>query len=111
MKSSALYSILEDPVVHKALDFVDKVRMEFADDRDKYDEFLTILKDARNVTDLRGIIARMEELLKAHTHLIMIFRTFLPKKYQITLDDNNDKADEAKQLERKLLLLDIRSRF
>ncbi|WJX68777.1 hypothetical protein P8452_53116 [Trifolium repens] len=53
--SSALYSILEDPVVHKALDFVDKVRMEFADDRDKYDEFLTILKDARNVTDLRAV--------------------------------------------------------
>jgi histone deacetylase complex regulatory component SIN3 len=53
----------------------------------------------------------MEELLKAHTHLIMTFRTFLPKKYQISLDDNNDMADEAKQLERKLLLLDIRSRF
>jgi histone deacetylase complex regulatory component SIN3 len=111
MKSSALYSLLEDPVVHKAMDFVDKVRMEFADDRDKYDEFLTILKDARNVTDLTGIIARMEELLKAHTHLIMTFRTFLPKEHRITLDGNDDKADEAKieQLERKLL--DIRSRF
>ncbi|MCI44333.1 paired amphipathic helix protein Sin3-like 1, partial [Trifolium medium] len=59
------------------------------------------------MTDLEGIIARMEELLKGHTHLIMTFRTFLPKEHQITLDgnDDNDKADEVKieQLERKLL--------
>ncbi|MCI14586.1 paired amphipathic helix protein Sin3-like 4-like, partial [Trifolium medium] len=51
-------------MIDEALDFVNAVSIVFADDREKYDEFLTILKDARNVTDLRGIIARMEELLK-----------------------------------------------
>ncbi|XP_045804595.1 paired amphipathic helix protein Sin3-like 2 [Trifolium pratense] len=99
----------------EAIDFVKKVRMEFADDREKYTEFLTILNDyARSVTDLRGTIARMEELLKGHKHLIITFRTFLPKEPQITLDGNDDdKAGEAKieHLERKLLDINLRSRI
>ncbi|GAU35006.1 hypothetical protein TSUD_103290 [Trifolium subterraneum] len=80
--------------------------MEFADDREKYDEFLTILKDSRrNLTDSRGIAARMEELLKGHTHLLITFRTFIPKEHQITLDGNDDvKAyePEIEQLGRKV---------
>ncbi|PNX86450.1 paired amphipathic helix protein SIN3 2-like, partial [Trifolium pratense] len=87
--------------------------MEFADDREKYIEFLTILNDyARSVTDLRGTIARMEELLKGRKHLIITFRTFLPKEPQITLDGNDDdKAGEAKikHLERKLLDINLRT--
>ncbi|CAJ2660037.1 unnamed protein product [Trifolium pratense] len=84
---SSAYSILEDPILYEVIDFVNKVRMEFADNREKYNEFLTILKDARSATNLRGIKARMEKLLRGHTHLIKTFRTFLPKEYQITLDE------------------------
>lgn len=38
-------------------------------------------------TDTAGVIARVKELFKGHNNLIFGFNTFLPKGYEITLDD------------------------
>nr|XP_023873631.1 paired amphipathic helix protein Sin3-like 2 [Quercus suber] len=39
-------------------------------------------------TDTVGVIARVKELFKGHNNLIFGFNTFLPKGYEITLDDD-----------------------
>lgn len=45
-------------------------------------------------TDLRGVIARVKELFKGHNNLIFGFNTFLPKRFEITLDDDDDEDEE-----------------
>jgi len=35
--------------------------------------------------DIRGVVAAVKELFKAHTDLILEFNTFLPKEHEITL--------------------------
>lgn len=46
-------------------------------------------------TDTVGVIARVKELFKGHNRLIFGFNTFLPKGYEITLDD--DEAPPPKK--------------
>lgn len=46
-------------------------------------------------TDTVGVIARVKELFKGHNNLIFGFNTFLPKGYEITLDD--DEAPPQKK--------------
>ena len=41
----------------------------------------------RSRTDTAGVIARVKELFKGHTNLILGFNTFLPKGYEITLEE------------------------
>lgn len=38
-------------------------------------------------TDTAGVIARVKELFKGHNNLILGFNTFLPKGYEITVDE------------------------
>ena len=42
-------------------------------------------------TDTTGVIARVKELFKGHTNLILGFNTFLPKGYEITLEEVEPK--------------------
>ena len=46
-------------------------------------------------TDNVGVIDRVKELFKGHNYLIFGFNAFLPKGYEITLDD--DKAAPQKK--------------
>jgi len=48
-------------------------------------------------TDTAGVIARVKELFKGHNNLIFGFNTFLPKGYEITLDE--DEAPPKKTVE------------
>ena len=48
-------------------------------------------------TDTVGVIARVKELFKGHNNLIYGFNTFLPKGYEITLDE--DEAPPKKTVE------------
>lgn len=48
-------------------------------------------------TDTTGVIARVKELFKGHNNLIFGFNTFLPKGYEITLDE--DEAHPKKTVE------------
>jgi paired amphipathic helix protein Sin3a len=48
-------------------------------------------------TDTHGVIERVKELFKGHNNLIFGFNTFLPKGYEITLDE--EEAPQKKTVE------------
>ncbi|XP_042497948.1 paired amphipathic helix protein Sin3-like 4 isoform X3 [Macadamia integrifolia] len=69
-----------------ALAYLKSVKDIFQDNREKYDEFLEVMKDFKaQRIDTTGVIARVKELFKGHRDLILGFNTFLPKGYEITL--------------------------
>lgn len=48
--------------------------------------------------DTAGVIARVKDLFKGHSNLILGFNTFLPKGYEITLTDE-EQAPPKKTVE------------
>ncbi|XP_024185746.1 paired amphipathic helix protein Sin3-like 2 isoform X2 [Rosa chinensis] len=75
-----------------ALTYLKEVKDMFQDQREKYDMFLEVMKDFKaQRTDTTGVIARVKELFKGHTKLILGFNTFLPKGYEITLEEVEPK--------------------
>lgn len=69
-----------------ALAYLKAVKEIFKDNREKYDEFLEVMKafKAQRV-DTAGVIARVGDLFKGHHSLILGFNTFLPEGYEITV--------------------------
>ncbi|XP_038703904.1 paired amphipathic helix protein Sin3-like 2 isoform X2 [Tripterygium wilfordii] len=81
-----------------ALTYLKEVKDMFQDQREKYDMFLEVMKDFKaQRTDTTGVIARVKELFKGHNNLIFGFNTFLPRGYEITLDE--DGAPPKKTVE------------
>ncbi|KAJ8750132.1 hypothetical protein K2173_014047 [Erythroxylum novogranatense] len=81
-----------------ALSYLKEVKDMFQDQREKYDMFLEVMKDFKaQRTDTAGVIARVKDLFKGHNNLIFGFNTFLPKGYEITLDE--DEAPPKKTVE------------
>ncbi|KAJ8451723.1 hypothetical protein Cgig2_018357 [Carnegiea gigantea] len=71
-----------------ALAYLKAVKEMFQDKKEKYDEFLEVMKDFKaQRIDTTGVIARVKELFKGHRELILGFNTFLPKGFEITLPD------------------------
>uniref|UniRef100_A0A1D1YVS6 Paired amphipathic helix protein Sin3-like 3 n=2 Tax=Anthurium amnicola TaxID=1678845 RepID=A0A1D1YVS6_9ARAE len=69
-----------------ALAYLKDVKEIFQDKREKYDEFLEVMKDFKaQRIDTAGVIERVKELFRGHRNLILGFNTFLPKGYEITL--------------------------
>ncbi|KAL5806692.1 hypothetical protein ACOSQ4_029425 [Xanthoceras sorbifolium] len=74
-----------------ALTYLKEVKDMFQNQREKYDMFLEVMKDFKaQRTDTAGVIARVKELFKGHNNLIFGFNTFLPKGYEITLDEEHE---------------------
>ncbi|KAK9125519.1 hypothetical protein Scep_014365 [Stephania cephalantha] len=74
-----------------ALQYLKSVKDIFQDKREKYDEFLEVMKDFKaNRIDTAGVIERVKELFKGHRDLILGFNTFLPKGYEITLPPEDE---------------------
>eukprot|EP01116_Phalansterium_solitarium_P019014 TRINITY_DN5195_c0_g1_i1.p1 TRINITY_DN5195_c0_g1~~TRINITY_DN5195_c0_g1_i1.p1 ORF type:complete len:1266 (+),score=480.31 TRINITY_DN5195_c0_g1_i1:73-3870(+) len=76
-----------------ALDFLDQVKLQFANQPKVYNQFLDIMKDFKaQCIDTPGVIARVSELFKGHKNLILGFNTFLPPGYKIEYvpDDESD---------------------
>lgn len=61
--------------------FLEAVKVSFHDKRETYNEFLNLLNNFKD----QSAVARVKELLKGHTNLILWFNYFLPKEHQITL--------------------------
>ncbi|XP_030954095.1 paired amphipathic helix protein Sin3-like 2 [Quercus lobata] len=84
------------PKMTDAITYVKAVKDTFQDQKEKYEMFLEVLKDFKaQRTDNVGVIDRVKELFKGHNYLIFGFNAFLPKGYEITLDD--DKAAPQKK--------------
>ncbi|OIV94540.1 hypothetical protein TanjilG_25602 [Lupinus angustifolius] len=63
-----------------ALAYLKEVKDMFQDKKDKYDEFLELMKDFKaQRIDTTDVITRVKELFKGHRDLILGFNTFLPK--------------------------------
>ncbi|CAH8297642.1 unnamed protein product [Eruca vesicaria subsp. sativa] len=74
-----------------ALAYLKAVKDKFQDKREKYDEFLEVMKDFKaQRVDTSGVILRVKELFKGNRELILGFNTFLPKGFEITLLPEED---------------------
>lgn len=114
-----------------ALSYLKAVKDIFQDKREKYDEFLEVMKDFKaqrfdhalcsvfpaNIhvnlpfihltyfsllvprIDTGGVIERVKELFKGHQNLILGFNTFLPKGFEITLQNEDEPTSIKKPVE------------
>lgn len=73
-----------------ALSYLREVKTRFANNRKVYDSFLEIMKQFKAQSiDTTGVIGKVKTLFHGHPELILGFNTFLPKGYEIRLDDIN----------------------
>uniref|UniRef100_A0A2P2MR82 Paired amphipathic helix protein Sin3-like 4 isoform X2 n=1 Tax=Rhizophora mucronata TaxID=61149 RepID=A0A2P2MR82_RHIMU len=83
-----------------ALAYLKAVKDIFQDKREKYDEFLEVMKDFKaQRVDTGGVILRVKELFRGHRDLILGFNTFLPKGYEITLPSEDEQLPQKKPVE------------
>ncbi|XP_077222252.1 paired amphipathic helix protein Sin3-like 4 [Tasmannia lanceolata] len=83
-----------------ALAYLKEVKDIFQDNKEKYNEFLEVMKDFKaQRIDTTGVISRVKELFKGHRNLILGFNTFLPKGYEITLPLEDDEPPLKKPVE------------
>ncbi|KAJ8760863.1 hypothetical protein K2173_021901 [Erythroxylum novogranatense] len=83
-----------------ALSYLKAVKDMFQDKREKYDDFLEVMKDFKaQRVDTAGVIARVKDLFKGHRNLILGFNTFLPKGYEITLPPDNEQPSQKKPVQ------------
>ncbi|KZV47993.1 hypothetical protein F511_32684 [Dorcoceras hygrometricum] len=83
-----------------ALTYLKAVKDIFQDNRDKYDDFLDIMKDFKaQRVGTSGVILRVKELFKGHRHLILGFNSFLPAGYEITLPMEDEPLPRKKPVE------------
>ncbi|KAL1187808.1 Paired amphipathic helix protein Sin3-like 4 [Cardamine amara subsp. amara] len=83
-----------------ALAYLKAVKDKFQDKREKYDEFLEVMKDFKaQRVDTGGVISRVKELFKGNRELILGFNTFLPKGFEITLLPEDEQPAPKKPVE------------
>ncbi|XP_058193271.1 paired amphipathic helix protein Sin3-like 3 [Rhododendron vialii] len=83
-----------------ALVYLKAVKDIFQDNKQKYDEFLDVMKDFKaQRIDTTGVIERVKDLFRGHRDLILGFNTFLPKGYEITLPIEDDPLPAKKPVE------------
>uniref|UniRef100_A0A0D9UVW5 Histone deacetylase interacting domain-containing protein n=1 Tax=Leersia perrieri TaxID=77586 RepID=A0A0D9UVW5_9ORYZ len=77
-----------------ALVYLKAVKDKFLDKREKYDEFLEVMRDFKSERiDTNGVIARVKTLFNGYPELILGFNTFLPKGYAIKLQEEKKPVD------------------
>ncbi|VVA94715.1 unnamed protein product [Arabis nemorensis] len=83
-----------------ALAYLKAVKDKFQDRREKYDEFLEVMKNFKaQRVDTAGVITKVKELFKGHQELILGFNTFLPKGFEITLQPEDGQPPQKKRVE------------
>ncbi|KAK8534022.1 hypothetical protein V6N12_047422 [Hibiscus sabdariffa] len=77
--------------MNDAVKFLKEIKETFQDQEEKYNIFLEVIKDFRaQRLSTMGVIVLVKGLFKGHDNLINGFNTFLPKGYEITLDDEHE---------------------
>eukprot|EP00892_Ulva_mutabilis_P008708 jgi/Ulvmu1/6209/UM028_0065.1 len=71
-----------------ALTYLREVKAMFTSQREVYETFLEIMKEFKAQTiDTYGVIQRVKQLFKGNKNLIIGFNTFLPKGFEIRMED------------------------
>ena len=71
-----------------ALSYLREVKTRFQNNRKVYDNFLEIMKQFKaQAIDTAGVIKKVKNLFYGHQELILGFNTFLPKGYEIKVED------------------------
>ncbi|KAI4321360.1 hypothetical protein MLD38_034752 [Melastoma candidum] len=96
-----------------ALSYLKEVKDMFQDQREKYDMFLEVMKDFKaQRTDTAGVITRVKQLFKGHSNLILGFNTFLPKGFEITVEEDETPAKKTVEFEEAISFVNkIKKRF
>ncbi|WJX36408.1 hypothetical protein P8452_24288 [Trifolium repens] len=93
-----------------ALAFLKKVKDAFQG-REKYDEFIEILKDSKaGRIDRSVVVERVKKMFEGHTNLILGFNAFLPNTLQIQLRNGGKRKKLVENCEIPWDLRDIISR-
>ena len=75
--------------VEDALMYLDRVKMEFGDRPQIYNEFLHIMKTFKSQEiDTPGVILRVTQLFQGNKALVLGFNTFLPDGFRIEIPDH-----------------------
>ncbi|XP_061344448.1 paired amphipathic helix protein Sin3-like 4 isoform X2 [Gastrolobium bilobum] len=83
-----------------ALAYLKAVKDMFQNKREKYDDFLEVMKDFKaQRIDTTGVIERVKDLFQGHKDLILGFNTFLPKGFEITLPLEDEQPAQKKPVE------------
>lgn len=70
--------------VDDALSYLERVRQQFMQTPEKYNEFLEVMKEFKSHTiDTHGVILRVTKLFRFHPDLIDGFNTFLPPGFEV----------------------------
>uniref|UniRef100_A0A804QJM7 Histone deacetylase interacting domain-containing protein n=2 Tax=Zea mays TaxID=4577 RepID=A0A804QJM7_MAIZE len=77
-----------------ALVYLKAVKDKFQDKREKYEEFLEVMRDFKSERiDTNGVIGRVKTLFNGYPELILGFNAFLPKGYAIKLQEEKKPVD------------------
>ncbi|KAK4367491.1 hypothetical protein RND71_011283 [Anisodus tanguticus] len=89
----------DGPGASDAVSYLKKVKDTFQDKMEKYHMFLDVIMGFKNQRiDTGDVIEIVKDLFKGHPSLILGFQPFLPKGYEITLNDD-DEAPPTKSTE------------
>ncbi|KAL8279107.1 hypothetical protein RQP46_008565 [Phenoliferia psychrophenolica] len=81
--------------VRDTLAYLDKIKQQFSEESEVYDQFLNIMKELKTQSiDTPGVIDRVSTLFRGHPSLIQGFNMFLPSGYRIEchVSIGNDKS-------------------
>jgi len=82
------FGAMRELKVEDALNYLDKVKLEFGDRPRIYNEFLEIMKNFKaHEIDTPGVIMRVSDLFRGYNNLILGFNTFLPDGFKISIKD------------------------
>ncbi|CAI9109578.1 OLC1v1009422C1 [Oldenlandia corymbosa var. corymbosa] len=72
-----------------------EVRDTYLDRKEKYDAFIALMREYKDKrVDNLGVIAGLKELFVGHLNLLLGFNKFLPREFEITLDDEVEVAPD-----------------
>ncbi|XP_062191512.1 paired amphipathic helix protein Sin3-like 3 [Phragmites australis] len=90
--ATASYSASQKLTTNDALVYLKAVKDKFQDKREKYEEFLEVMRDFKSERiDTNGVIIRVKTLFNGYPELILGFNAFLPKGYAIKLQEEKEK--------------------
>ncbi|CAI9109585.1 OLC1v1009429C2 [Oldenlandia corymbosa var. corymbosa] len=82
-----------------ALNYLWEVRGTYLDQKEKLDAFIALMREYKdNRVDTLGVIDGLKKLFVGHPNLLLGFNKFLPRGFEITLDNEEEVTpDEFKQ--------------